>query len=62
MTRCGIARLQDIEEMEDGRCPYRPVRHHRAVELMPEIRRFARDDEDLAGLRDEPAFIELTAE
>ncbi len=34
----------------------------RAVELMPEIGRFARDDEDLAALRDEPAFIELTGE
>jgi hypothetical protein len=31
----------------------------RAVELMPEIRRFASEDEDLAALRDEPAFTEL---
>ncbi len=28
MARYEIARLQDIEEMDDGRCPYRPVRHH----------------------------------
>src|ERR1700733_4335658 len=28
MTRYGIADLQDIEELDDGRCPYRPVRHH----------------------------------
>jgi quercetin dioxygenase-like cupin family protein len=28
MARYGIARLQDIKEMDDGRCPYRPVRHH----------------------------------
>jgi hypothetical protein len=28
MARYGIARLQDIEELDDGRCPYRPVRHH----------------------------------
>lgn len=34
----------------------------RAVELMPEIKRFARSDEDLTALRDEPAFIELTSE
>jgi hypothetical protein len=34
----------------------------RAVELMPEIGRFARDDDDLAALRDEPAFTELTGE
>jgi hypothetical protein len=26
--RYGIAHLQDIEELDDGRCPYRPVRHH----------------------------------
>jgi hypothetical protein len=24
----GIAHLDDIEELDDGRCPYRPVRHH----------------------------------
>jgi hypothetical protein len=24
----GIAHLDDIDEIEDGRCPYRPVRHH----------------------------------
>jgi tetratricopeptide (TPR) repeat protein len=34
----------------------------RAVELLPEIARFARDDEDLVALRDEPAFTELTGE
>ena len=28
MTRYGIADLRDIEELDDGRCPYRPVRHH----------------------------------
>jgi hypothetical protein len=28
MTRYRIADLQDIEELDDGRCPYRPVRHH----------------------------------
>jgi hypothetical protein len=32
----------------------------RAVELMPEIARFARGDEDLAALREDPAFTELT--
>ncbi len=34
----------------------------RAVELMPEPAHFAREDEYLAALRDEPAFAELTAE
>lgn len=28
MADYAIARLQDIEELNDGRCPYRPVRHH----------------------------------
>jgi hypothetical protein len=32
----------------------------RAIQLMPEIARFARDDQDLAALRDEPGFAELT--
>lgn len=26
-----IARMQDIEELSDGRCPYRPVRHHLGI-------------------------------
>jgi hypothetical protein len=151
ITRYGIVRLEDIEELDDGRCPYRPVRHHfgittfgattwtaknagdrllnehdeknefdelylvlsgtarfvlagdtvqaqtgpllddgppypellynvacsesllgrtddaldhlrRAIQLMPEIARFARDDQDLAALRDEPGFAELTSD
>src|SRR5579875_3603099 len=24
----GVAHLDEIEEMHDGRCPFRPVRHH----------------------------------
>ncbi len=28
MTRYAVARLQDIEELTDGREPFRPVRHH----------------------------------
>jgi hypothetical protein len=34
----------------------------RAIQLMPEIARFARDDQDLAPLRDEPGFAELTSD
>jgi len=34
----------------------------RAVDLLPEVRAFARGDEDLAALRGEPAFIELIGE
>jgi tetratricopeptide (TPR) repeat protein len=28
MAEYAVARLGEIEEMDDGRCPYRPVRHH----------------------------------
>ena len=28
MSGYAVARLAEIEELDDGRCPYRPVRHH----------------------------------
>ena len=28
MTRYAVARLEEIDELTDGRCPWRPVRHH----------------------------------
>jgi tetratricopeptide (TPR) repeat protein len=28
MTGFAVARLDEIEEIDDGRCPFRPVRHH----------------------------------
>ena len=28
MARFGVARLEEIEVIDDGRCPFRPVRHH----------------------------------
>jgi tetratricopeptide (TPR) repeat protein len=28
MNRYAVAHLDDIEELSDGRCPWRPVRHH----------------------------------
>ena len=28
MTSYAVARLDEIDEMSDGRCPFRPVRHH----------------------------------
>lgn len=28
MARFAVARLDDIDEVDDGRCPFRPVRHH----------------------------------
>ena len=31
MTRYAVTRLDEIEEVSDGRCPYRPVRHHLGI-------------------------------
>jgi tetratricopeptide (TPR) repeat protein len=31
MSRYAVARLADIEELDDGREPYRPVRHHLGI-------------------------------
>jgi hypothetical protein len=28
MTSYAVARLDEIDEVNDGRCPFRPVRHH----------------------------------
>jgi mannose-6-phosphate isomerase-like protein (cupin superfamily) len=28
MGRYAVARLDEIDELDDGRCPYRPIRHH----------------------------------
>jgi len=28
MSGCAVAHLDEIDEMDDGRCPWRPVRHH----------------------------------
>lgn len=28
MARFGVARVDEIAEIDDGRCPFRPVRHH----------------------------------
>jgi len=31
MSNYAIARLEDIDEISDGRCPWRPVRHHLGI-------------------------------
>jgi tetratricopeptide (TPR) repeat protein len=28
MATFAVARLEDIDELDDGRCPFRPIRHH----------------------------------
>ena len=29
-----VAHLDEIEELDDGRCPYRPVRHHFGITVV----------------------------
>ena len=31
MNPYSVARIDEIEELDDGRCPYRPVRHHLGI-------------------------------
>ena len=31
MSSYAVAQLDEIDEMDDGRCPYRPVRHHLGI-------------------------------
>ena len=31
MSRHSVAHLDEMEELDDGRCPYRPVRHHLGI-------------------------------
>jgi tetratricopeptide (TPR) repeat protein len=31
MSGYAVAHLDEIEEMDDGRCPYRPIRHHLGI-------------------------------
>jgi tetratricopeptide (TPR) repeat protein len=31
MSRYAVAQLDEIDELDDGRCPYRPVRHHLGI-------------------------------
>lgn len=31
MSAYAVAQLDEIDEMDDGRCPYRPVRHHLGI-------------------------------
>jgi hypothetical protein len=28
MSGCAVAQIEEIDEISDGRCPYRPVRFH----------------------------------
>jgi hypothetical protein len=41
-----VARLEEIDEIEDGRCPFRPVRHHFGIMTFGVIAMTARSDGD----------------
>ena len=47
-------------ESRVGRTELALTHLRRALELMPELTEMAREDEDLAALREEPAFAEIT--
>jgi tetratricopeptide (TPR) repeat protein len=46
MARFAVARLDDIEEVDDGRCPFRPVRHHFGIMTFGVNAMTARSDGD----------------
>ena len=46
MEKFAIARLDDIEEIDDGRCPFRPVRHHFGIMTFGVNAMTARSDGD----------------
>ncbi|HTU88083.1 MAG TPA: hypothetical protein VMF57_21060 [Solirubrobacteraceae bacterium] len=46
MEKFAVARLDDIEEIDDGRCPFRPVRHHFGIMTFGVNAMTARSDGD----------------
>jgi tetratricopeptide (TPR) repeat protein len=46
MTRYAVARLDEIDEVDDGRCPFRPVRHHFGIMTFGVTAMTARADGD----------------
>lgn len=46
MTGFAVARLDEIGEIDDGRCPFRPVRHHFGITTFGAITTTARSDGD----------------
>jgi hypothetical protein len=66
MSGYAVTHVDDIEEMSDGRCPYRPGRTtealdhlRRAIDISEQVREYAKEDSDLDPIRDEPAFKQL---
>jgi uncharacterized cupin superfamily protein len=46
MARFGVARLDEIAEIDSGRCPFRPVRHHFGITTFGVIALTAHADGD----------------
>jgi tetratricopeptide (TPR) repeat protein len=46
MTPFAVARLEEIDEIDDGRCPFRPVRHHFGIMTFGVTAMTARSDGD----------------
>jgi tetratricopeptide (TPR) repeat protein len=46
MARFAVARLDEIDEIDDGRCPFRPVRHHFGIMTFGVNAMIARSDGD----------------
>lgn len=46
VPRFALAQLEDIDELDDGRCPYRPVRHHLGITTFGTIAMTAHADGD----------------
>jgi tetratricopeptide (TPR) repeat protein len=46
MAECSVARLEEIDELDDGRCPFRPVRHHFGIMTFGVNAMTARSDGD----------------
>jgi mannose-6-phosphate isomerase-like protein (cupin superfamily) len=46
MARFAVARLDQIDEIDDGRCPFRPVRHHLGIMTFGVTAMTARSDGD----------------
>jgi hypothetical protein len=47
MTGVSVARLDEIDEIDDGRCPFRPVRHHFGIMSFGINAMTARSDGDI---------------
>jgi hypothetical protein len=46
MAGFAVARLEEIDEIDDGRCPFRPVRHHFGITRFRISAMTARSDGD----------------